>query len=206
MAKRYNQYCPVAHALDVVGERWSLLIVRELNHGPLRYTDLHERLGCGTNILAARLRDLEVDGVVQKRRLPPPAASTVYELTHSGEGLRSVLHALGWWGLRTLGPPPADVELQPGWLRGALQMALWSVACEGTIEFRAAEEVVFVVDGDVVETASAEPDTIVEADPVGLYHLLVDGDPDSVVVTGDRAPLERLLSALPTAPPLPAGV
>jgi DNA-binding HxlR family transcriptional regulator len=206
VAKRYNQYCPVAHALDVVGERWSLLIVRELNHGPLRYTDLHERLGCGTNILAARLRDLEGGGVVQKRKLPPPAASTVYELTASGEGLRSVLHALGWWGLRTLGPPPADVVLQPGWLRGALQMALWSVTLAGTIEFRASGEVAFVVDGDVVAAATGEPDTIVEADPVGLYHLLVDGDLDSVEVSGDRALLEGLLGALPTPPPLPASV
>ena len=80
MAKCYDQYCPVAHALDLVGERWSLLVVRELLHeGPLRYSDLHARLtGCGTNILAARLKTLEQGGVVRRRQLEPPAASWVY--------------------------------------------------------------------------------------------------------------------------------
>ena len=83
LIKTYNQYCPIAHALDVVGERWALLIVRELvEHDQLRYSDLHANLsGCGTNILAARLKELERNGVVRRRRLPPPAASTVYELT-----------------------------------------------------------------------------------------------------------------------------
>ena len=76
MAKHYDQYCPVAHSLDVVGDRWALLVVRELMQGPKRYTDLAEGLpGIGTNILAARLRDLEAAGVVTKKTLPPPAAS-----------------------------------------------------------------------------------------------------------------------------------
>ena len=122
--KPYNEYCPVAHALDVVGERWSLLVVRELQHGPLRYSDLHERLPrCSTNVLADRLKGLEAGGVVQKRRLPPPAASTVYELTEDGEGLRPVLAALARWGARTLGPPGATADLTPGWLARALQTA-----------------------------------------------------------------------------------
>ena len=78
MSKSYRQYCPIAHALDLVGDRWSLLVVRELlAYGPRRYSDLANHLeGCGTNILAARLKDLERHGVVSKRRLPPPAAST----------------------------------------------------------------------------------------------------------------------------------
>ena len=87
MAKRFDQYCPIAHALSLVGERWSLLVVRELLKGPKRYTDLAAGLpGIGTNILAARLRTLEDGGVVHKRKLPPPAASTVYELTEYGAG------------------------------------------------------------------------------------------------------------------------
>ena len=74
MAKHFDQYCPVAHALSLVGERWAFLIVRELLHGPRRYTDLADGLpGIATNVLAARLRDLEAAGVVRKRRLPPPA-------------------------------------------------------------------------------------------------------------------------------------
>ena len=82
MAKRFDQYCPIAHALSLVGERWALLVVRELLKGPKRYTDLAAGLpGIGTNILATRLRELEAAGVVHKRKLPPPAASTVYELT-----------------------------------------------------------------------------------------------------------------------------
>ena len=94
MAKRYDQYCPMAHALSLVGERWALLVVRELLKGPRRYTDLAAGLpGIGTNVLATRLRELEEAGVVQRRKLPPPAASTVYELTEYGAGLEEVLHA-----------------------------------------------------------------------------------------------------------------
>jgi DNA-binding HxlR family transcriptional regulator len=115
MAKRFVQYCPVAHALGLVGERWALLVVRELLHGPKRYTDLLEGLpGIGTNILAARLRDLERAGVVRKRKLPPPAASTVYELTEYGAELEEVIYAMARWGARSLGTPTAD-ELYPEW-------------------------------------------------------------------------------------------
>ena len=84
--KRYDQYCPIAHSLGLVGERWTLLVVRELLHGPKRYTDLVDHLpGIGTNILAARLKELEAGGLVEKRKLPPPWASTVYELTPAGQ-------------------------------------------------------------------------------------------------------------------------
>jgi DNA-binding HxlR family transcriptional regulator len=199
VAKRYNQYCPVAHALDLVGERWSLLVVRELAHGPLRYTDLHARLGCGTNVLAQRLRELETGGVVARRKLPPPAASTVYELTASGEGLRPVLHTLAWWGVRTLGPPPDDIEFEPGWLTGALQTALWSVPGDDVVEFRIGDEVASFRAGGVHEGPSAEPDAVVVADPRGLFHLLVDGDATGVEVEGDAGAVERLLAALPGA-------
>jgi DNA-binding HxlR family transcriptional regulator len=116
MAKRFDQYCPVAHALGLVGERWALLVVRELLHGPKRYTDLIEGLpGIGTNILAARLRDLEQAGVVRRRKLPPPAASTVYELTEYGSELEEVVYAMARWGARSLGPPGPDDELYPEW-------------------------------------------------------------------------------------------
>src|SRR5947209_19382190 len=117
MARRYDQYCPVAHALGVVGDRWALLVVRELMQGPKRYTDLADGLpGSGTNILAARLRDLEADGVVTKKTLPPPAASRVYELTDYGLELKPVMRELALWGARSLGPPTAEDELFMGWL------------------------------------------------------------------------------------------
>src|SRR6185503_5582754 len=116
MAKHYDQYCPVAHSLDVVGDRWALLVVRELMQGPKRYTDLAQGLpGIGTNILAARLRDLEASGIVEKRKLPPPWASTVYELTEYGMELKEALYSLARWGARTLGPPQPGEELYPEW-------------------------------------------------------------------------------------------
>lgn len=135
MAKRFDQYCPVAHALSLVGERWSLLVVRELLHGPKRYTDLAGGLpGIGTNILAARLRTLEEAGVVRRRKLPPPAASMVYELTEYGAGLDEAVHALARWGARTLGPPCSDEELAPEWGVNALPALFDPVAAHGLTE------------------------------------------------------------------------
>src|SRR5215218_3737751 len=103
MTKQFKQYCPLAHALGLVGERWALLVVRELLFGPRRYTDLLEGLpGIGTNVLAARLRELEAGGIVERRRLPPPAPATVYEVTDRGRALRPVLDELARWGLADL--------------------------------------------------------------------------------------------------------
>src|SRR5207247_6167578 len=109
--------------------RWAWLIVRELLQGSKRYTDLAAQLpGIGTNILAARLKDLETGGVVTKRLLPPPAASRVYELTPYGLALKPVIRALALWGIQSIGPPPADEELYPGWLAGALDTTFEPVA------------------------------------------------------------------------------
>jgi DNA-binding HxlR family transcriptional regulator len=107
MAKRsYQQYCGIATALDLLGERWTLLIVRDLLIGPKRFTDLLEGLpGVGTGLLSQRLRELEDAGVIEKATLPPPAASTVYRLTPDGEGLRPAMLALLRWGSRRLGDP-----------------------------------------------------------------------------------------------------
>src|SRR3954464_12771193 len=116
MAKRFEQYCPIAHAMSLVGERWALLVVRELLKGPRRYTDLAGGLpGIGTNVLATRLRELEAAGVIARRKLPPPAASTVYELTGYGAELEEVVHAMARWGARSLGLAPTDEELDPSW-------------------------------------------------------------------------------------------
>jgi DNA-binding HxlR family transcriptional regulator len=193
VAKSYHQYCPVAHALDVVGERWSLLVVRELIHGPLRYSDLIERLGCPTNVLATRLRQLEQGGVLAKRRLPPPAASTIYELTDYGRELRPVLHALGHWGARSLGPPSGEAELCTGWLATALECGVphGDAAC---VEFRVGDETYWLKDGEVLTEAPAEIDATVEADAPGIYHLLIDADVNAVRVDGDRDAVERLVA------------
>jgi DNA-binding HxlR family transcriptional regulator len=115
--RRYHEYCPVARALDVVGERWSLLIARELLLGPRRFTDLAEGLpGIGTSVLTNRLKELEQDGLVAKRSLPPPAASTVYELTDQARGLGSVLAALADWGVHLLSQPRNDDHIRSSWL------------------------------------------------------------------------------------------
>lgn len=115
--RSYNQWCSLAKALDVVGERWSLLVVRELLDGPKRYTDLREGIpGIATDVLAARLKDLEDDGIIERRTLPPPAASKVYELTELGLGLGPAVAALSRWGSHLLGPKTDDEAFRPHWL------------------------------------------------------------------------------------------
>jgi len=203
--KRYDQYCPVAHALQLVGERWALLVVLELMHGPKRYTDLVDHLpGIGTNILASRLRDLEAGGVVAKRKLPPPAASQVYELTEYGQALRPALRELAIWGARSLGPPTAEDELFPGWLANALDTVLAPLAPPGRFEFRVGEEIASLVDGEAAPAPADDPDVVVEGDPVAIYHMFVDGRLDAVSVEGDRELLERLVQAVPRPVDQPA--
>jgi DNA-binding HxlR family transcriptional regulator len=149
MSKRYDQYCPVCHALGLVGERWSLLIVRELLRGAKRYTDLVAGLpGIGTNILAARLRELEEAGIVRKRKLPPPAASTVYELTEYGAELEEPLYALARWGARSLGPPSPNDDFYEGWGLNAFAALLDPEAARGLTE-----TYVLRVDSDVYSVA-----------------------------------------------------
>ncbi|WP_328382582.1 helix-turn-helix transcriptional regulator [Streptomyces sp. NBC_00400] len=101
--RSYDQYCAVARALDAVGDRWTLLIVRELLGGSRRYTDLHADLpGVSTDMLASRLKDMERDGLVTRRRLAPPSAASVYELTPRGRALLPALTALADWGAPAL--------------------------------------------------------------------------------------------------------
>jgi DNA-binding HxlR family transcriptional regulator len=112
--KSYGQYCALTRALDVVGERWTLLIVRDLLMGPKRYTDLRAGLpGIATDILTARLRTLEEAGFVRRRELPPPAPATVYELTEMGNGLGPAIRALGQVGLTMLGSPKPGEDVRP---------------------------------------------------------------------------------------------
>jgi DNA-binding HxlR family transcriptional regulator len=198
MGRGYDQYCPVAHALDLVGERWALLVVRELMRGPKRYTDLAECLGIGTNILAARLRDLEEGGVVTKRTLPPPAASRVYELTDYGRELRGAIRELALWGARSLGPPTEVDELFPGWLVNAVDSVLAPVAPAGRFEFRVGDEVASLVDGVASPGPVAEADVVVDADADGIYRMFVDRTLDCVTVTGDHQLLRQLIDLAPT--------
>jgi DNA-binding HxlR family transcriptional regulator len=164
--KRYDQYCPVCHALELVGERWALLVVRELLKGPKRYTDLLEGMpGVGTNILAARLRELEAGGIVQKRKLPPPAASTVYELTEYGQELEEPLYALARWGARSLPPPGLGEEFYPDWGLNAFAALLDPEAARGltaTYVVRVGDDVYTVALDD--SKVHVEPGAADEAD------------------------------------------
>jgi len=215
VSKKFDQYCPVAHALSLVGERWSLLIVRELMHGPKRYTDLtHGLPGIGTNILAARLRDLEEGGVIQKRKLPPPAPAVVYELTEYGAGLNEAMYALARWGARSLGPPGPEDELYPEWGVNALPALFNAEEARGLTETYVLE-----IDDDVftarLENGSLEAsmggadnaDLVVEVD-MDTFFALTAGElePREAVksgrarVEGDPAALERCFRVLSLTP------
>ena len=115
---RYAQFCPLARAAEVVGERWTLLIVRELLLGPKRFTDLRQALaGVSPSVLAERLVRLEQRDVVGWRRLPPPSAARIYELTETGRALEPVVLALARWGVRFLAAPEPGDQLEPDWVR-----------------------------------------------------------------------------------------
>jgi hypothetical protein len=166
--------------------------------GPKRYTDLAEGLpGIGTNILAARLRDLEAAGVVTKKTLPPPAASRVYELTDYGLELKPVMRELALWGARSLGPPTAADELFPGWLVCPVDMILGPIAPAGRFEFRVGDEIASLVDGVAYTGPIDDPDVVVEGDAEGLYYLFIERRLDGVSVSGDRALLDHLIDAAP---------
>lgn len=146
MAKRgYNQYCAAARALDLLGERWTLLLVRELLTGPKRYTDLLRGMpGIGTNLLADRLKDLETGSVIRRSELPPPAASAVYELTERGRELESVIVPLARWGLPLLGRRDRNQAWQPEWSILAMRATFRPERADGVNE-----QYQFEVDGEV---------------------------------------------------------
>jgi len=117
MARSYDQFCPAARALDAIGDRWSLLIVRDLLAGPKRFKELREGLpGIATNLLSVRLRSLEADGVLKRTTLSPPAASAVFELTERGQALLPVLRELTRWGTPRLGKPRRTDSVDLDWL------------------------------------------------------------------------------------------
>ncbi len=121
MTRSYSQLCGIAAALDVIGDRWAPLVVRDLLLGPLRFSELAAGLpGIGTNTLTARLKHLEAAGVIQRRLLPLPDGGTVYELTAYGRELEPILMALGRWGTRSMQGLPADVASRSRWLAAAM--------------------------------------------------------------------------------------
>jgi DNA-binding HxlR family transcriptional regulator len=180
--RTYDQYCPAARALDVVGDRWTLLIVRELlNRDACRYTDLKAGLpGIASNLLADRLRELEARGIITREAAPPPIATTLFRLTPRGEALQPVLTALGEWGMPLLADAPEDAAFCSHWLVVPLEYRLRDHAPERppvTIEVRTGDEPVVIetVDGSVrVRPGSAaDPDAILSGPPPVVMDVLM---------------------------------
>jgi len=220
-AKRrtYDDGCAAAHALDLVGERWALLVVRELLLGPKRFTDLKAGLpGASPNVLSQRLRELEGAGIVRRRKLPPPAASRVYELTEWGEELEPVIVRLGRWGARSPSKP-RDAALGVDSLVLSFRTMFDPRAAEGltaSYELRFGEDQFHAVVDDSrfeISRGSADrPDAIVETDSDTLAALVYAGRPLAEVlesgdlkIEGDGSAVERFLGLFPLPEPaLPA--
>ena len=209
--RTYDDGCAAAHALDLVGERWALLVVRELLLGPKRFTDLRSGLPhASPNVLAQRLRDLEAAGVVRRGKLPPPAASKIYELTEWGRDLEPVIIELGRWGVRSPTKPP-DAELGVDSLILSFRTMFDPDRAEGldaSYEFRLGEDRfrAEVDEGRLeIERGTAEqPDATVEADAGTLAGLVYnDLELDDTLssgdlrIIGDRATVERFLALFP---------
>ena len=176
----YHQYCPVAHALDLVGDRWTLLIVRNLLVGPKRFVDLQTGLpGLGTNILTTRLKGLEQSGVLHRRYLPPPAASMVYELTEYGRQLEEPLSALARWGAQSLGALTPEQVIKPDAVMMAIHGLFQGKHGQATYEIRCEDEGfhdVFSVQinsntVEVAQGAAETPDVVMRLDVETLYAL-----------------------------------
>lgn len=167
---RYPQFCPVARAAELVGQRWTLLALRELMVGPQRFTDLRRRLAdVSPSVLTERLASLEAAGVVCRRELPPPAATTVYELTALGRSFEPVLVELMRWGMRLMTPPQPGDQVEAEWLRLAvLAFGQRRPGPERRLAMR-------VVDGE------------------RSFELRLAGGPQGTTLLGDDAPVEATL-------------
>jgi DNA-binding HxlR family transcriptional regulator len=214
--RSYGEACRFAHALDLVGERWALLVVRELLLGPKRFTDLRTGLPhASSNILSERLRDLEQGGVIQRRKLPPPAASWVYELTEWGRELEPIVTKLGAWGARSPFPPDSR-EIGPDSIVLALRSLFDAEAAgdlEATYELRIGEERFRVEIGggelDLIRGAAADPaPSIAVPDAPTLAAVLTGELPlddalgsGAVQIEGGKQTAKRFLRLFPMPEP-----
>jgi DNA-binding HxlR family transcriptional regulator len=218
--RRYADACAVAHALDLVGERWALLVVRELMFGPKRFSDLRAGLpGISANVLTQRLEGLEAAGVLRRRRLPPPAASQVYELTPWGYECEPVLQALGRWAARSPGHDPrlpistvslllslrtmfdparaAGLDARIG-LRIGAEAFLARIA-EGRLRIAAAEAP-DGADAVLAGTAQAVAGAVYGGQPLAALEAA-----GALRIEGDRALAGRFVTLFPLPPKAPAG-
>ena len=217
--RTYGDGCPIARALDLVGERWALLVVRELLLGPKRYTDLRRGLpNASPNVLSQRLGELERAGVLRRRKLPPPAGSRVYELTDWGRELEEIVVALGRWGARSPTPPDDAPIVSADSIILALRARFDPGAAHG---LRASYELRLGEDRFAIEVADDEitaargdahrADATIDTDPDTLNAVLWRGRSladaqrkKSMTIEGDKAAVERFVRLFPMPEPAAA--
>jgi DNA-binding HxlR family transcriptional regulator len=203
--KSYGEFCGMARALDLVGDRWALLVVRELLLGPRRYTDLVEGLpGVGTNVLATRIRELEASGIIERTRVPAPTPAVLYQLTADGRELRPVLDSLAVWGSRRLTRPTSDEAVEPRWFVLSLAAHLDPAELDEGASFVLdvdGEAFTLAVSGDgVAATDGADPDcTATVAGRLRDFFATARGQTTAsqrITATGDRAAANKLVKAM----------
>ncbi len=214
--RSYGQYCSVAKALDVVGDRWTLLVIRELLiQGPCRYTDLKNGLpGIASNLLSERLRELEQAGLVRREQAAPPVATSLFHLTAAGMELEPVLAALGGWGIRYMTQPADGDEFRSHWFAYPVALFLRDQDPGGppvTIELRStAHPAVIEVSDGTVRTRlgpAASPDLVLSGPPpliLGLLsaHLtLAEAQDRGLSISGDTGVLDRVRPGQAATPP-----
>jgi DNA-binding HxlR family transcriptional regulator len=216
--RTYGDGCAIAHGLDLVGERWALLVIRELLLGPKRFTDLKRGLpNASPNVISERLRELERAGVVRRDKLPPPAGSRVYALTEWGRELEDIVMSVGRWAARSPSPP-RQAPIGADSVALALRARFDPAAAEGLragYELRLGEDRfrVEVSDAgiDVARGAADHPDATIDSDPGTLAAVLWDGRrladaqrSGELRVHGDEAAVERFVRLFPMPEPASA--
>jgi DNA-binding HxlR family transcriptional regulator len=206
--RSYGQYCSIAKALDVIGDRWTLLIIRELLiRGPCRYTDLKNGLpGIATNLLSSRIRELESAGLIEREDAPPPIATTLFHLTEAGAQLQPALDAIGRWGVRYMAEPAEGDEFRGHWFAFSASFFLNDRDPDGppvSIELRTASSpVVIEVSGGSARTrlgTAAAPDLVLQGEPQVIlalfsgYITAADAADLGLGISGDASVLQRVL-------------
>jgi DNA-binding HxlR family transcriptional regulator len=213
--RTYGDGCAIAHGLDLVGERWALLVVRELLLGPKRFTDLKNGLpNASPNVISERLRELERAGVVKRDKLPPPAGSRVYTLTDWGRGLEDIVMPLGRWAARSPSQPhdaPIGADSMALALKGRFDPEV-AKGLRATYDLRLGEDRFRIdVSDDEIEVARGgvdRPDATIDTDPDTLAAVLWAGRAlaeaqraGELSIAGDKAAVKRFVRLFPVPEP-----
>ena len=207
--KTYAQRCGLAKTLDVLGDRWTLLIIRELSLRESRYIDLRRNLpGIASNLLAQRLRDLEAAGVIERRHAPPPVQTALYALTARGEQLVPALDALTVWGYPMLPDAPDDDLFRLAWVAALFRALLRDVdatppeLCVELVGPSESERIAFGADCSVTLAPSRDPDATITGEFAAIWAYLTTANaaaPRALTVTGDLRRMRELRKVLTQA-------